>query len=125
MPIKPPHYSREKLEFARQLRREQTKAEADLWHLLSNRQLGGFKFRRQQAFGEYVADFLCAQSKLIVELDGDSHIDKEVYDRERTNWFNEQGFMVLRFANTDLNEDIDQVLGTILQACLERQRPLT
>ena len=57
-------------ELARELRKEQTSAEALLWELIRNRQLLGFKFRRQHQFGDYVADFYCHEALLVVECDG-------------------------------------------------------
>ena len=62
-----------KHEFARRLRREQTDVERKLWYALRDRRLGGWKFRRQQPVGSYIADFICFEAKLIVELDGSQH----------------------------------------------------
>jgi len=69
---------------ARQLRREQTPAEALLWGHLRNRRLKGLKFRRQHPVGRFVADFYCAQHRLIVELDGAVHQRQREYDDLRT-----------------------------------------
>jgi len=60
-------------EFARKLRREQTEVERKLWHALRDRRFDGIKFRRQQPIGSYVADFVCFEAKLVIELDGSKH----------------------------------------------------
>jgi len=70
--------------FARKLRKEATEAEIRLWSKLRRKQLEGFRFRRQQPIGPYVVDFFCPQARLIVEVDGGQHSDREAYDAERT-----------------------------------------
>jgi len=62
-----------------------TPAEAKLWARQRNRQLGGFKFRRQQPIDRFIVDFYCAEARLVVELDGDSHTDQAEYDAARTH----------------------------------------
>jgi very-short-patch-repair endonuclease len=69
---------------ARPLRRDQTDAERKLWRLISNRQLGGFKFRRQYPIDRYFVDFACREASLIVEIDGGQHAINVDYDAERT-----------------------------------------
>jgi very-short-patch-repair endonuclease len=104
-----------KHDFAKKLRREQTEVERKLWSALRNRQFDGFKFRRQQPLGPYIADFVCFGAKLIIELDGDQHgSDKGIaYDRARTRFLQTEGFKVLRFPNHEINGSIDNVLDTI------------
>ena len=74
----------EKIATARSLRRRQTDAEKALWRLLRNRTFLGVKIRRQHAIGRYVADFVCLDSKLIVELDGGRHAMNKTADDART-----------------------------------------
>ena len=105
------------LDFARAMRHEPAPAEQKLWRCLRARQLSGFKFRRQVAFGHYVADFYCAECGLIVELDGDSHSEREAYDANRTAELEQQGLDVIRFVNTDVFDHLDSVLEAILNAC--------
>ncbi|MEI9964007.1 MAG: DUF559 domain-containing protein [Caulobacteraceae bacterium] len=69
---------------ARELRRSQTDCERKLRAVLRGRKLSGFKFRRQQPVAGYIADFLCLEAKLIVELDGGQHADRAEYDATRT-----------------------------------------
>lgn len=105
---------------ARQFRRNQTPIEAAFWRRLRNSQLNGYKFRRQYVIGPYVADFYCAECRLVVELDGESHGYQGDYDRARTAWMNENGYHVVRFSNKDVGVDLDGVLTTIFNICEER-----
>ena len=72
----------EKRRFARHLRREITEAEDRLWQELRGRRLDGIKFRRQVPVGRYVADFLCAEATLIVEVDGSQHAKTRSFSLE-------------------------------------------
>jgi very-short-patch-repair endonuclease len=114
---------------ARELRRNQSPAEKNLWRALRGRRFGGYRFRRQHIVGCYIADFYCAVSALVLELDGESHLGAEDYDRVRQNYLEKQGLMVLRFWNTDVFEDLEPVLEVIWAQCQRRAvhppRPLT
>jgi len=99
---------------ARALRQASTEAEWKLWTVLRNRQLGGFKFRRQVPIGRYFADFACLEGRLIVELDGSQHQDRVEYDARRTNELESCGFRVLRFDNYDVLTNPTGVGDTIL-----------
>ena len=99
------------------MRHAPAKAEELLWSHLRNRKLGGFKFRRQQPVGPYVADFFCPERKLIIELDGDTHDGRETYDEKRSRWLKAEGYKVLRFLNEDVYKHIDAVLESILRTC--------
>jgi very-short-patch-repair endonuclease len=114
--------SHEQRQRARQLRREQVKAEAGLWNRLRDRRLGGFKFRRQAPVGPYFVDFACVESKLVVEVDGDTHVGRENYDERRTGYLNNEGWLVMRFWNSDVYNEIEMVLTKILAACVERTK---
>lgn len=96
----------------RQLRRNATDAENQLWYVLRNRSLWGWKFVRQFAVGPYIADFACREAALIVELDGGQHADN-TNDLSRTTYLNSEGYGVLRFWNNDVLENRDGVLGAI------------
>jgi very-short-patch-repair endonuclease len=98
---------------ARQLRTRQTDAERKLWFLLRDRRLNGAKFRRQVPIGNYIVDFLCQESKLIVELDGGQHADQVAYDTARTEWLVSVGYRVLRCWNNELTENEEGVLTAI------------
>ena len=104
-----------KREFARKLRREQTNVERKLWQALRGRQFAGFKFRRQQPIGPYIADFVSFEAGLIVELDGDQHGSDQgiVQDRIRTQALEQDGFRVIRFPNHQVSTDLASVLEAI------------
>ena len=95
----------------RDLRRNATDAEALLWSKLRNRQLGGAKFRRQVIIAPYIADFICFDARLIVEVDGGQHSTEA--DSPRTAFLETQGFKVIRFWNHEVLGNIDGVLATI------------
>jgi very-short-patch-repair endonuclease len=100
---------------ARRLRRDSTDAEMRLWLKLRDRRLAGFKFTRQHSIGPYVADFVCRDRKLIVEVDGGQHAGN-VHDRIRDDNLSAQGYRILRFWNTDVLSNMDGVLTTIVAA---------
>jgi very-short-patch-repair endonuclease len=102
---------------ARELRRGETSAESLLWSLLRNRQLHGFKFRRQHQFGDYIADFYCREAQLVIECDGSAHNANESWhhDQERDAYMIAQGLHVLRFTNTEVLKDTDTVLAKIVR----------
>ena len=104
---------------ARRLRREATDAERRLWSRLRNRQIGGFKFKRQETIGRFIADFACMECRLIVEADGGQH--GEEADRERTAYLDQLGWKIMRFWNNDILQNTDGVLEAILAACKERK----
>jgi very-short-patch-repair endonuclease len=111
---------------ARQLRRELTPAEKVLWREVRNRRFAGIKFRRQHPIGPFYADLACCECKLVVELDGETHLGCEGRDEERTRFLQTQGWMVLRFWNTQVYEELEGVLEVVYRTCLERMpRPLT
>lgn len=101
---------------ARQLRRDMTGPERVLWQAIRNRQLAGLKFRRQHSIGPFIADFACESLKLVVELDGDSHIDQYEHDRRRQDYLVEQGYRVFRVDNDDVLKELETVLEGILLA---------
>lgn len=102
---------------ARDLRKQQTCVEARLWAALRDRRLGGWKWKRQVPLGPFIADFVCAEQMLIVEMDGGQHSDAAAYDARRTAYLEGLGYRVLRFWNAVLIEDSDVVCDTILRAC--------
>jgi adenine-specific DNA-methyltransferase len=101
---------------ARELRSNPTDAERTLWQQLRLRQLGGYKFCRQQPLGPYIVDFVCLEKRLIVEVDGGKHSEQAEYDTGRTAWLEAQGFRVLRFWNHEVLQNIDAVKEVIAKA---------
>src|SRR5438552_18453887 len=99
---------------ARELRANTTAAERRLWSRLRAKRIGGFKFRRQHAIGEYIADFVCLSARLVVEVDGATHgEDRETADDQRTAYLEKVGFRVIRFWNSDVFMSIDDVAHAI------------
>lgn len=103
---------------ARRLRRDETFAEKRMWEQLRNRQLDGVKFVRQAPVGPYIADFLCRETRLIVEVDGATHsTEAEVrHDAVRTAQLAQMGFSVLRLQNDEVMHGMDEVLTLIREA---------
>jgi very-short-patch-repair endonuclease len=97
------------------MRREPTEAEAKLWSMLRNHQLGGLKFKRQEQLGDYIVDFVCFGSRLIVEADGLQHTES-ASDAARDGWLQAQGFRVLGFWNNDILANPEGVASVILDA---------
>ncbi len=114
----------DKTAFARNLRREPSKAETLMWGVLRNRQIEGVKFIRQEPVGPYFVDFLCRVKKLVIEIDGATHGTEEelAYDAARTSWLEANGYRVIRFGNMDVYEAMDDVVARIVKAL--KLRPL-
>ena len=109
-------------QWSRELRRPKNMAEAMLWRELRGRKLSHFKFRRQHVLGPYIVDFYCAAAQLVVELDGETHRTKQVYDRQRQAWLEGQGLSVIRCPNEDVYENLDGLMEVIWQVCRERAK---
>ena len=105
------------------MRTGQTDAERKLWHLLRDRRLGGFKFRRQVPIAGYVVDFYCLEGGLVVESDGGQHCDpgQEEYDRRRTYQLSELGIRVIRFPDNEVLKFPDAVREAIHKALTENE----
>jgi very-short-patch-repair endonuclease len=101
--------------FARQLRKNLTKAESILKARLRGKQTG-YKFRFQSPVRGYIADFLVAKGKFIVEVDGSYHnsIDQQEYDRRRTEHLENTGYKILRITNDEVFSNIDLVVERII-----------
>jgi 2-isopropylmalate synthase len=98
---------------ARALRACMTNAERKLWFALRDRRFASFKFRRQVPVGPFIADFVCYDARIVIEVDGGQHADSAV-DRRRDNWFGAKGFLVLRFWNNEVLSNLEGVLISIL-----------
>ena len=102
-----------------ELRHPLTPPEKELWRRLRDHQIG-FHIRRQHVLlGRYIADFYCADARLGIEVDGDSHEepDQVEYDADRTRALETEGYRVIRFTNREIFGDLEGVLATIAQAC--------
>ncbi|WP_245648683.1 endonuclease domain-containing protein [Sphingomonas sanxanigenens] len=100
-------------EHARQMRKAPTEPEKRLWRHLSRSQLNGYKFRRQSVIGPHIADFLCPQKALVVEVDGDTHSDPAA-DQRRDRTLTTLGYTVVHVANHDVMTNMDGVLSNLV-----------
>ena len=108
---------------ARNLRKNSTDAERALWSLLRDRRLAGYNFRRQVPIGPYIVDFVCYQSKLIIEVDGGQHQVQKQYDDARTAWLESEGFTVLRFWNNNVLVNRAGVVCVVASVLEQRSAP--
>ena len=95
-----------------------TDAELCLWRVLRSRQLAGHKFRRQQPLGRYIVDFVCLEKRIVIELDGGQHANRNQseYDSQRTAWLEQNGYRVLRFWNHEVLQSVEAIKQAIFQA---------
>ncbi len=91
-------------------------AEVMLWSKLRGKNVKGYKFRRQYSVGSFIVDFYCAELKLAIEIDGESHFieGSEDRDRKRQEFIESAGIRFIRFTNTDVYERLDGVLEAIM-----------
>ncbi len=111
-----PELERRMTDVARQLRQEATPSEDVLWQALRNRQLDGFKFRRQQPIGPFVLDFLCPEARLAVEVDGPIHETQREADAQRQELIEMLGIRFVRVTASDVMNSLDMVLSRISAA---------
>ena len=109
-------------DIARTLRAKATEAEVKLWSRLRKRQLYGFQFRRQYSIGPYFADFFCLKAKLVIEVDGSQHADREAQDKHRSASLRTKGYRILRFWNFEVMSDVDSVVERIAELLRKTQR---
>ena len=108
---------RNKIAIAKKLRINSTDTEKYLWKYLRERQLEGFKFRRQHPIGKYIVDFVNLERKIIIELDGGQHLENKK-DKLRDKWLEKQGYEVLRFWDNEVLTNVEGVLEVIREKIL-------
>ena len=102
-------------DFAKANRKNPTPAEELLWEMVRNRNIDGYKFRRQHPVAGFIPDFVCLDAKLVLEIDGEYHSDEDQkrYDEARTAWLNEYHYHILRFTNEEVisytNETVQKI----------------
>jgi very-short-patch-repair endonuclease len=99
-----------------------TPAEAKLWSSLRASRLNGLHFRRQQVIDGFIADFYCHLAGLVVELDGAVHQQQAEYDAERDRILQERGLRILRFPNSEVENNLSAVLAQIAKAANDTHR---
>lgn len=113
------HNKRTLLKYRRRLRKDMTNAESILWEQLRARRLNGIKFKRQHSIGNYIPDFYCAEHRLVIEVDGKVHWQKEQMEKDalRDHHLNDMSYQVKRFSNYRIVNDLREVLLEIVSAC--------
>ena len=108
------NYTEKSLKFAKDLRKQQTDFERNLWNAIRNRNFMNLKFRRQVPIGNYIVDFVCKEKGIILELDGSGHIGEEqiLHDKIRDEYLQSLGYKVVRIWNNEL-KNIDIILEYI------------
>jgi very-short-patch-repair endonuclease len=103
------------LHLAGDLRRAMTEVEKMLWQRLRDRQVNGFRFRRQHPVNEFIVDFFCYEAMLVIEVDGSVHTDSYQMERdtERTRILNRLGIRVVRFTNAEVETEMEKVIDRI------------
>ena len=111
------------LDFSKKLRKAANPYEDRLWFYLRGRRFLNLKFKRQVVIDKYIVDFCCLEKKLIIELDGGQHSESQEYDLERDRNLALLGYTVLRFWNSDLQNNVDGVLEKIRVSLADLTRP--
>lgn len=101
-------------DFARENRKNMTEAESVLWNSIRNKGLG-VKFLRQHIIGDYIVDFVCQETGLIIEVDGGYHSEpcQKEDDETRTRYLESKGFKVIRFTNEEILFNIESVINKV------------
>jgi len=111
---RPPGY--DSLKFQLETRHNPTEPEKRLWSAVRNRKVDGAKFRKQTWLGPFLVDLYCAEAKLAVEVDGETHAHQQDYDARRTAWLEGEGFRVIRFSNDEVMRNLEGVVAVIADA---------
>ena len=106
-------------QLAKALRKRLTDAERLLWRHLRNRELGGWKFRRQYPVGPFIVDFICVEKNLVIEVDGGQHAENEESDLQRSAFLNKMGYRIFRFWNNQVLQETEGVLEAIFAILAE------
>jgi Uncharacterized protein conserved in bacteria len=108
---------------AKNLRKQMTEAEAILWKCLRGKKLNGYKFYRQVPIDRFIVDFYCPEKKLVVEVDGSIHEEKDVaeHDKDRDETFRDKGLRVLHIPNQEIFYDLPRVCDRIVKECARYQ----
>ena len=106
-------------EKAKILRKNLTSQEQKIWNFLRTRTFYGLQFRRQYPIGNYIVDFICREKKLIIEIDGGQHNETKncTYDNLRTKFLESLGFRVIRYWNSDIDNNIEGIFQDLKNQC--------
>jgi len=115
---------RQLIPLAKKLRKSSTNTENFLWNQLKAKRFSNLKFRRQAPVGSYIADFVCFEKRIIIECDGGQHMEQREKDKQRDQWFHDQGYRVLRFWDNQVLQNLEIVLEEIYKTCMTTSSPL-
>lgn len=101
------------LKKAKQLRNRMTPSEELLWNRLKGKQINGLRFRRQHPIDKYIVDFYCHTLKIVIEIDGLSHLNQKDYDKQRDEIIAKYGIKVLRYTNEQVQNNLIEVIKEI------------
>jgi len=113
-------YNPDNKELSRKLRKNITPEEQIIWKYIRRKQIHDVQFYRQKPLGEYIVDFYCPRANLVLEIDGIQHIENAEYDAERDYYLEGLGLRVVRIWNSDVRNNLKNVLKTIRQIVQER-----
>jgi very-short-patch-repair endonuclease len=108
------------MELAKMLRNTMTYHENLLWEKLKGKQICGLRFRRQHPISFFIVDFYCHEARLVIEVDGEIHVDKIDYDDGRSAEMEKFGIKVIRFTNFEVENNIGKVIKRIETIVKER-----
>jgi len=107
------YYNNKLKALSRELRKNSTLSEVLLWNQLKSRKIKDYQFMRQKPISEYIVDFFCSKLKLVIEIDGESHVSKSEADLKRQQKLESLGLSFLRFYDSDVKNNMDGVLKVI------------
>lgn len=120
------NYNSSLLDYAKDHRKNMTKAEWLFWHvILKNKQFLWYKFRRQKAIWSFILDFYCSKLLLWIEIDWWYHDEFQDYDDERTNWlYDNYGIKIIRFTNDEVEKNLEWVILYLEEIIRDREKEL-
>lgn len=107
------HYNPKLKQLARNLRNNSSISEICFWNQIKAKQIKSYQFLRQKPIGNYIVDFFCPKLNLVIEIDGESHLDQEKVDMKKQRYLESVGLTVLRFDNDQIKYDMNGILTTI------------
>ncbi len=118
-------YNKNLKSLSKELRAHSTLGEVTLWKYLRAKQVCGMQFNRQKPIGNYIVDFYCKKACLVIEIDGYSHSfsQKRKRDMTRQRFLEKMNLTVLRFSETEVLKEIDQVLKVIESFLVKKTNP--
>ncbi|MBD3244658.1 MAG: DUF559 domain-containing protein [Candidatus Moranbacteria bacterium] len=119
-----PKYNSNLVRESRLMRKNQTKAEKEIWGKVLSRKQTGYKFRRQKPINRFIVDFYCKQLLLIIEIDGKDHEYKKDYDKEREAYLKKMGFEIIRYTNEEIIDNLKEIKENLYDKLKLREKEL-